>query len=458
SIELETESPDLSIGVVETTTFGPGERTRIQVLYNSDHDEPDVGELVIELNVASQPEVRIPVSTPGQRADLIASPVTIDFGIVQAGAPKSVPVHVTNIGTATATLTDHYTSGDDDGDFRAEFEPGVLVAPGETVTVSLVYQPSGVNKDKGAVIVQTDREDVSLTINVEGQEETPLLVVEPATVQFGWVEPGGTKLAPVKLRNDGNTSVVIWALYLDDGAIDGVGITNPPGLPLELEPGEVFNMGALFSPIEEHAMTGEPVGMLVLESTDAAHNPLHVPFYGAAGVPDIMVVPSDTVDFAYVAEGFAAKRAVTVLNVGDEAVTIEAATLEDATSEEFGLDVSNLPATLNPSDSVVFDALFENQGGDEGTEFARLMIDTTDKLVPTYPLDVVARRSERPTCEPAFVPDILSMGAFKPGTSGTGTLHLVNYGSGNCEYRDWDLIGCTKVVWGIRTEFDCDPL
>ena len=149
---------------------------------------------------------------------------------------------------------------------------------------------------------------------------------------------------------------------------------------------------------------------------------------------------------------------MTVLNVGDEEVTVQAASLEEPTTEEFGLDASTLPAVLNPGDSVVFDALFENKGGDEGTEFARLTIATTDKLVPVYPLDVVARRSERPTCEPAFVPDILSLGAFKPGTSGTGTLHLVNYGSGNCEYRDWDLVGCTKAIWGIRTEFTCDPL
>ena len=76
-----------------------------------------------------------------------------------------------------------------------------------------------------------------------------------------------------------------YAGEIESGAIDGVGLTNPPVLPLELEPGAVFNMGALFSPIEEHAMDGEPLGVLVLESTDAAHNPLEVPLFGAAGVP-----------------------------------------------------------------------------------------------------------------------------------------------------------------------------
>jgi hypothetical protein len=458
SVRLETNSPDLAIGIVEATTIGPGERTRIQIVYTSAHDQPDEGELVIRLNIATQQEIRIPIWTPGQRAALVTEPPSVDFGIVQAGAPKTVPVIVTNIGTAPAALTGFATANDPDGDFSVEIPDGLTIEPNASVTVGFTYTPSGQNKDKGAIILETDRSDVTLMIAVEGQEETPLLVTEPATVQFSWVEPGGTKLATIKLRNDGNAPLIVWSLYLADGAMEGVGLTNPPAMPLELLPGDVYNMGALFSPVEEHAMTGEPLAVLVLESTDAAHNPLEVPLYGAAGVPDIMVVPEDVVDFAYVASGFAAKRAVTVLNIGNEPVTINAATLEDPTSDEFGLNVSTLPAVLNPSDSVVFDVLFENRGGDEGTEFARLMIETTDKLVPMYPLDVVARRSERPTCEPAFVPDILSLGAFKPGTSGTGVLHLVNYGSGNCEYRDWDLLGCTSAIWGIRTEFTCDPL
>ena len=458
SVRLETTSPDLAIGVVETTSFGPGERTRIQVVYNSDHDEPDEATLVIELNISTQQEIRVPVWTPGQRAQLVGNPATVNFGVVQAGAPQERVITVTNIGTAPAVLTGYSTGVEEGSDFSAIVQEGVEIPPQLSTDLTVVYTPTGQDKDKGVIVFETDRSDVSLSITCEGEEETPILVAEPSTVQLGWVEPGGTKLGTIKLRNDGNTELVLLARYLDEGANESLGLINPPPVPLTIKPEEVYEMGVIFSPVEEHAMTGEPLGTLVLESTDAAHNPLNVPIYGAAGVPDIQVVPSDVVDFAYVAEGFSAKRSVTVLNVGDEEVTVQAASLEEPTTEEFGLDASTLPAVLNPGDSVVFDALFENKGGDEGTEFARLTIETTDKLVPVYPLDVVARRSERPTCEPAFVPDILSLGAFKPGTSGTGTLHLVNYGSGNCEYRDWDLVGCTKAIWGIRTEFTCDPL
>ena len=123
-VRLETTSPDLSIGIVEATTIAPGEQTRIQIVYNSAHDEPDEGELVIDLNISTQPEIRVPVWTPGQRAALVAEPPSVDFGVVQAGAPKVVPVTVTNVGTAAATLTGYESVNDPDADFRADIPEG----------------------------------------------------------------------------------------------------------------------------------------------------------------------------------------------------------------------------------------------------------------------------------------------------------------------------------------------
>ena len=76
-----------------------------------------------------------------------------------------------------------------------------------------------------------------------------------ATVQFGWVEPGGTKLSTIKLRNDGNAPLVIWSLT-EEGAFDGVGLTNPPALPLNCSSSTTWGS---FRPIEEHAMDGDPL-------------------------------------------------------------------------------------------------------------------------------------------------------------------------------------------------------
>ena len=98
---------------------------------------------------------------------------------------------------------------------------------------------------------------------------------------------------------------------------------NPPQTPFTLAPGELVKMGALFSPVDTWPMNGEPLANMVVTSSDEANNPLTVPFYGAAGVPSIYVSPEDVVDFAYVAEGFSAKRVITVLNIGEETVSIE---------------------------------------------------------------------------------------------------------------------------------------
>ena len=49
----------------------------------------------------------------------------------------------------------------------------------------------GRDDDDGVAVISTERDDVSLSIPMQGQEETPKLVVNPNTIQFGWVEPGG---------------------------------------------------------------------------------------------------------------------------------------------------------------------------------------------------------------------------------------------------------------------------
>mgnify|MGYP001204720485 CR=1 FL=1 len=457
-IRLETDSKDLSLGFIEATELEPGEESRIQIIYNSDHDDQDFGDLRIGLNLSALSEIVVPISTPGQRAKLIAVPAQVDFGVVQAGAPATVEVTLSNVGTAPASLETGEVAGDEDDDFGVNVVSGTVIEPGQAETVSITYAPTNQNSDDALVLIGTERDDVSVNIEVEGEEESPVLVVEPSTVQFSWVEPGGSKLVTLRLSNEGNTDLIVENLDLAEVATDGLGLVNPPQTPFTLAPGELVKMGALFSPVDTWPMNGEPLANMVVTSSDEANNPLTVPFYGAAGVPSIYVSPEDVVDFAYVAEGFSAKRVITVLNIGEATVSIEDAVLDNTTTPEFTFVNSDaLPVDLKPGESVELELRFQNQSGDEGTEFARFTLFTTDALVPQYPLDVVARRSERPTCEPVFVPELLSMGAFTAETSGVKQLYISNYGSGNCVFKSYELVGCQKIQFDVRHMFDCDP-
>jgi hypothetical protein len=455
-INLITSSPDLSIGTIERTALQPGEESRIQIIYNSNNDEPDSGDLYIGHNLATGNHTIIPVSTPGQRANLVATPSVVDFGIVQEGDPKKVAVDIRNVGSAPATLTGYTVSEDDkDKDFGAEFTEGTVVESDGLVTVYMTYQPTGKDSDSASVYIATDREDVKLTIDVEGQEETPVLVAEPSTVQFGWVTPNSPKLVEIDIRNEGNADLELMNMTLVD-AMPALKLANVPALPITLIPGDSIKFGAVFSPEDTVPMSVDPLGTLVIESNDEARNPYDLDMFGAAGIPSIIVVPEDVVDFGYVAEDFTALRTVTVLNVGDQAVNVTDVNLDDKTTEEFFLpDDNDIPKKLNPGEAVDIKVHFENAGGTKGTEFARFFITTDDPLVPEYALDVVARRAEKPTCEPSFVPELLSLGATSEDGKLTGVLKAVNFGSGNCTYTEYELDGCLKVQSGVRHQFDC---
>jgi len=453
---LETTSPDLEIALVEKDVLQPGEVTRIQIAYSSDHDEPDEGVLVIKHNLEGNPETRILISTPGQRGRLIASPAVLDFGIVQAGAPRKLPITIYNGGTAPATLSGFSVAGDEDADFEVSLPVGTVVDAGGQATMDVTYAPSQRDSDVAILTVETDRDDVTLELDMMGEEETPVIVTEPALVQLGWTAPFATTSRELVVRNDGNSDLVVESLQLYD-APSSLHLTSVPAFPRTLGPGGAFVVGLIFNPQEEIPMSGDPLAIIGITSNDEAHDPLNVPVYGAAGLPSIVVVPEDTIDFAFVAEGYTATRSVVVLNQGDSVVTVDSAELIDPTTEEFTFPTASLlPKTLNPGEAVELELAFENQGGAEGMETARFFLYTSDPVVPEYPLDVVARRAQRPTCEAAFVPDLLAFGAYRPGEQGTATMKVVNFGSGNCEYQEYDLVGCLQAGSGASFYFECD--
>lgn len=456
-IRLETDSPDLSIGEIESDRLAPGEEVRIQIVYNSAHDEPDIGTLVIGHNLSGRKETRIPITTPGQRGRLIGVPQQIDFGVVQAAAPKTVDLRVLNGGTAPATLTGVIVEGEDEADFRVAIPDGAVVPPGGEVVVPVTYAPSGRNKDDVVITLQTEREDVELEVIAFGEEETPVLTVIPSLVQLGWTRPLEIASREVVIKNEGNTVLDVAGITLED-APNVLALTGRPTGPFILRPGQTQTFGVVFSPTAEVPMTSEPLGKIRIDSNDAARNPFVVPVFAAAGEPSILVIPESVVDFAFVAEGFVAKRTVVVINQGASAVTVTGAELVDPSSpEEFTFtNPEVLPKVLNPGQSVQLDLTFENQRGADGTEFARFFLYTTDPVVPEYPLDVVARRAQRPTCEAAFVPDLLALGAFRPGATGAGKLVIMNTGSGNCEYREREFDACLADQFGIAIRFVCD--
>lgn len=456
SPELVTDSPDLSIGLVERETLAPGEVVRIQIVYASNNDAPDLGTLVIRHNIVRNPETRVAISTPGQRARLFASPQVMDFGIVQAAAPATLDLRVINGGTAPARLTGFSAEGRDATDFTVIIPPDTVVPVDGEATVQVRYSPTGRNKDTADLTLLTEREDVTLVVPVRGEEETPVLTVSPSLVQLGWTRPREVAARELTIKNEGNTNLDIARIVLED-APSVLTLTNRPNAAFSLRPGQSFQMGVVFSPVDAIPMTENPLGTIRFESSDAARNPYLVPIYGAAGDPSIIVIPEAVVDFAFVAEGYTGKRSVVVVNVGAGPIDITAARLVDASTDEFTfVNPEVLPRTLNSGESVELQLTFANEGGADGREFAKFFINTSDPVVPTYPLDVVAGRAQRPTCEAAFVPDLLAMGAFRPGEKGLGKLVVMNTGSGNCEYREHEFDACLATPFGVGTQFTCD--
>ena len=484
NLRLEVNSEELSLVDDSPADLQPGMSATYTIRYAPVDGDQDGGVLLVDTNVLGLGDepFEVPILTTAQVGSLLALPNPLDFGTVVAGTTETQSITFVNNGFDDVEVFGVQLALESSQDFGISNVPDfpLVAGAGDSFEISVSYTPSGGGLDEGWVdlLLVSEGEEDSLRVQLDGAEVGPSMAIFPAIVDFGWRAVDVDHTLPLFINNEGNESLEIASIVMSPDSDPSLSLVNAPAGGASVAAGlgyppagaglgdEGSGLLIQFTPTSSMVQTTGPIGQVLINSNDSGDGGQKTVFvYGRPEVPFLQVNPSDLVDFAYVAQGFEAKRKVSLYNAGSSPVTVTSLTLTNNATGEFGVktDESWGPTSSQPSPGLIeigehreIEVTFVNNGADNGTEWGELIVNSNDGQSPAWPLELKAQRAGSPQCHVSLLPDQLDFGIVPRGFSKTMTMNLVVDGSGPCSFNSLFVNKCDS--WGGFFDTGCsDP-
>jgi len=183
-----SEAPD-------AVTLAPNERLFLVVSYTPTDESvtADRGAVVLETNDATQLTAEIPIGGGDQGAEIVVSPLDIDFGAVEAGRTAERPVEISNIGVGTLIISGLTINGSSDFTLLENGEPlpdlssaPMEIGPSESRSLTVVYAPMLPGPDGAELIVYSnDPRQPETVVELAANGAAACIRVIPEDVDFG---------------------------------------------------------------------------------------------------------------------------------------------------------------------------------------------------------------------------------------------------------------------------------
>ncbi len=176
----------------------------------------------------------------GVRGGLVANTRSVNFGKLQVGFGKRLPVTLINSSPATQTISRILIYGSEFG--MTEFNLPVRLAPNESVTFNATFAPHVKGTTAGRMVVESDGS--GLAIPLSGQaSQNGLSSVSPSQLTFGNVPVGASATLTATIRAASSTVAIYSAgITSSEFALSGL------SFPLILAAGQSKSYQVTFSP------------------------------------------------------------------------------------------------------------------------------------------------------------------------------------------------------------------
>lgn len=388
-----------------------GEHVEARVRYAPTDAAADEGELwldwydgALDFEDAVVKRVELPLTTRvlGQAEAELVTP-RLNFGYAAPGERVVLPLKITNTteGSAALALEPPVFDPASDAHFSLAEEPDgpLFVPPGETVEISIAFEPDVADAYGGVLYVPTnDGGRPQLVVELLGTaiQEPYFAILRPDDwrLDFGDVRVGNDKSRTVTLRNLGGQPLAVTP-SMPVGAELGFSTTVSLDQPL---PSIAPLAEATFEVSSSPTAGGDLAGQLRFTTNDPTLPEdwidLHV--YGSA--PEGLASPG-SLDFGSVVQSWTTEpREVRVTNNGTGDLTITSVSFELGSSSQVRLaEQPSLPVKLRPGDEPLIITVFV-QAQTIGPANAVLLIETDGIEQPTMRVPVSAQVV---TCEQA---------------------------------------------------------
>jgi hypothetical protein len=281
-------------------------------------------------------------ATAGQ---ITVTPASVTFGKVMVGTNQSQAVTMTNSGGSTVSVTKATVTGS--GFAVSGLSLPLSLAAGQSQSFTIVFTPQSAAAITGNVAIANNGATPTVTLSLTGNGQADgALIVNPASLNFGSVQEGGSQGLTETLENSGGSAIVV-------SQVNGTGDFTVSGLslPLSLEAGQSQPFTVTFSP----KSNGSESGSLSITSTGS--NPaVNVPLSGSGLAPGSLVANPSSIDFGNVQVGANKPLYETLTNSsGSTTVTISQA---QASGPGFTIAGFTPPVVLTPGEHYTFTVTF----------------------------------------------------------------------------------------------------
>jgi hypothetical protein len=277
------------------------------------------------------------------------------FGNVNAGAPSSKSVTLTNNGTGNVTISQITVSAKDVT--TSGVTTPVTLTPGQTQTLNVAFNPTAQESVSGNITV-TNSQGTSTVVGVSGTGVQAGISLTPSSANFGNVTIGATNSQPIQISNTGNGVLTITQANVAGTGFSVAGLT----LPLSINPGLTSTFNAQYQP----AATGSASGSISIIS-NAAVSPSVVTLTGTGvAATQTLSLSTTSLSFGNVNTGTNSTQTVSVTNTGNANVQISQIAVAGT---GYSLSGASTPITLTPSQKLTFSVIFNPTvaGSDSGT-------------------------------------------------------------------------------------------
>src|ERR1700728_1248261 len=301
------------------------------------------GSIVITSN-ATNPTLTITLSGTGTQGGLSSTPASINFGSVIDGASASVPVTLTNTGTANIAISAHSITGT--GFTLTGWSAPASLTPGQTTSFTITFAPTTSTSATGSVSINSNAPGSPLAINLSGSGTATqaTMTISPSPVAFGNVAMGSNSSQTVTLTNTGNATLNITA-----ATISGSGFTTNLAVPKSVNPGAKTTFTVTLAPTTAGSTTGS-----IQIASNAPGSPVALSLSGT-GLQSQPAASPSSVAFSNVTVGSNSSQPITLQNNGNATLTFSKITVAGTGMSINGLTTSS---TIAAGGNLTFNAVF----------------------------------------------------------------------------------------------------
>jgi archaellum component FlaG (FlaF/FlaG flagellin family) len=308
---------------------------------------------------ASSGTSSVALNCTGTAPSVKTTPTSIAFGVVRVNTQASAQLAIANAGNVDLHVASINVTGTNAADFaESGCALGCTIKPGGTVNATVTFTPPARGARSASVVIQSDDPaSPSYVVPLTGAGGAGVLAItQPAggAIDFGNIPVGVTSsAAPITIQNQGELGLTIDTITTSPSQF----VRSGPAAPTTLAPGASATWQITCTPPATSTYSGATTF-----TSDALTDSTRTVTLACTGAVGSLVANPAPVSFGAVRTDRTKTMTVMVKNVGGVALTVQSATLEDASGVFKVTSQAVLPHQLAPGASIGFDVTFAPKG------------------------------------------------------------------------------------------------